>query len=166
MIHGPGNKGNLNLLYSVIRKGIPYPLGAFDNKRSFTSIDNLSFILEQVVVQGVSSGIYHIADDKPLSTNELIRAICSVMGKKERIYSIPKGLVIFSAKCGDVLHLPLNTFRLNKLTENYVVSNEKIKQAIGVERLPFSAVEGLEKTIRSFNIVETRHALSQTPSKL
>ena len=27
MIHGPGNKGNLNLLYGVISKGIPWPLG-------------------------------------------------------------------------------------------------------------------------------------------
>ena len=25
MIHGPGNKGNLNLLYNVVRKGIPWP---------------------------------------------------------------------------------------------------------------------------------------------
>ena len=41
MIHGPGNKGNLNLLYNVVRKGIPWPLGAFENRRSFTSIDNL-----------------------------------------------------------------------------------------------------------------------------
>jgi len=40
MIHGPGNKGNLNLLYNVVSKGIPCPLGAFDNRRSFCSIDN------------------------------------------------------------------------------------------------------------------------------
>lgn len=41
MIHGPGNKGNLNLLHQVIKKGIPWPLGAFENRRSFTSIGNL-----------------------------------------------------------------------------------------------------------------------------
>ena len=39
MIHGPGNKGNLNLLYGVVKKGIPWPLGAFENRRTFTSID-------------------------------------------------------------------------------------------------------------------------------
>ena len=32
MIHGPGNKGNLNLLYGVVSKGIPWPLGAFENR--------------------------------------------------------------------------------------------------------------------------------------
>ena len=42
MIHGPGNKGNLNLFYGVVSKGIPWPLGAFENRRSFTSIDNLT----------------------------------------------------------------------------------------------------------------------------
>ena len=40
MIHGPGNKGNLNLLYTLVKKGFPWPLGAFENQRSFLSIDN------------------------------------------------------------------------------------------------------------------------------
>ena len=44
MIHGPGNKGNLNLLYGVVKKGIPWPLGAFENRRTFTSIENLCFV--------------------------------------------------------------------------------------------------------------------------
>src|SRR5690606_15400334 len=26
MIHGPGNKGNLSLLYKIVEKGIPWPL--------------------------------------------------------------------------------------------------------------------------------------------
>ena len=43
MIHGPGNKGNLNLLYGVVKKGIPWPLGAFENRRTFTSIENIYF---------------------------------------------------------------------------------------------------------------------------
>src|SRR5690606_34845970 len=34
MIHGPGNKGNLNLLYKLVEKGIPWPLAAFENQRS------------------------------------------------------------------------------------------------------------------------------------
>ena len=45
MIHGPGNRGNLNLLYKLVSKGIPWPLGSYDNKRSFCSIDNLIFII-------------------------------------------------------------------------------------------------------------------------
>ena len=79
MIHGPGNKGNLNLLYQVVKKGIPWPLGAFDNKRTFTSIDNLCYVVEGLLTQEVSSGIYHMADDEALSTNELITVICCLL---------------------------------------------------------------------------------------
>src|SRR5690606_1547157 len=49
MIHGPGNKGNLNLLYKFVQKGIPYPLAAFENRRSFLSIDNLNFVILQLL---------------------------------------------------------------------------------------------------------------------
>lgn len=150
MIHGPGNKGNLNLLYGIISKGIPWPLGAFDNRRTFTSIDNLSFVIEKLLNTGVKSGIYNMADDEALSTNELIEVMCKAMGKKSHIWELPKGLIKFGAKTGDVLRLPLNTFRLDKLTENYVVSNEKIKRALNIETMPIDAREGLTKTIRSF----------------
>ena len=49
MIHGPGNKGNLNLLYQFVKKRIPYPLAAFENQRSFLSIDNLCFVLQEIL---------------------------------------------------------------------------------------------------------------------
>lgn len=150
MIHGPGNKGNLNLLYGVVKKGIPWPLGAFENKRTFTSIDNLCCIIDGILAKDVESGIYNINDDEAVSTNELIEVICSAMGKKAHIWRIPRGLMEGCAKMGGWLHLPLNPERLQKLTENYVSSNAKIKKALGVEQLPVRAKDGLYKTIKSF----------------
>ena len=150
MIHGPGNKGNLNLLYNVVKKGIPWPLGSFDNRRSFTSIDNLCYVIEGLLTQDVPSGIYHIGDDEAMSTNELIIAMCEVMGKKPHIWKMNKGLMEGCAGIGTLLHLPLNTERLRKLTENYVVSNDKIKRALGIDKMPVTAKEGLIKTIKSF----------------
>lgn len=150
MIHGPGNKGNLNLLYGVVKKGIPWPLGAFVNKRTFTSIENLCFIINGLLTQEVESGIYNINDDEAVSTNELIDIICSAMGKKAHIWRIPRGLMEGAAKIGGALHLPLNPERLRKLTENYVSSNAKIKKALGVEKLPVRAKDGLRDTIKSF----------------
>lgn len=151
MIHGSGNKGNLNLLYGVVKKGIPWPLGAFENKRTFTSIDNLCYIIEGLLNKDVESGIYNINDDETVSTNELIEIICSAMGKKARIWRIPRGLMEGVAKLGGLLHLPLNPERLQKLTENYVSSNAKIKRALGIDHLPVRAKDGLMKTIQSFN---------------
>lgn len=154
MIHGPGNKGNLNLLYGVVSKGIPYPLGSFDNRRTFTSIGNLCFIINGLLTKDVKSGIYHIADDEPLSTNELIRIISEVLGRKPRIWNMPKTLIKAVASVGTVVHLPLNSERLKKLTENYIASNKKIKNALDVTKLPIEASDGLRTTIKSF--IETK----------
>ena len=150
MIHGPGNKGNLNMLYGVVKKGIPWPLGAFENRRSFTSIGNLCVVIEGLLTKSVPSGIYHMGDDEALSTNELIEVICEAIGKKAHIWRIPKGLMNGVAKVGGWLHLPLNPLRMQKLTENYVVSNKKIKSALGVDAMPIRAKDGLIDTIRSF----------------
>ncbi len=151
MIHGPGNKGNLNLLYGVISKGIPWPLGAFDNRRSFFSVDNIVYVVEQLCARDdIKSGIYHVGDDEALSTNELIKLIGESMGKKSHIWHLPKGLMNGIATVGGWLRLPLNKFRLQKLTENYVVSNRKIKDALGIDSMPTSAKDGLIKTFESF----------------
>lgn len=151
MIHGPGNKGNLNLLYNVVKKGIPWPLGAFENKRTFTSIDNICFAINGILTKDVPSGIYNMGDDEALSTNELIEEICKSLDKKTHIWELPKGLMGGIAKIGDVLHLPLNSDRLRKLTENYVSSNEKIKRALGVDKMPVDARKGLQRTLESFS---------------
>ena len=72
------------------------------------------------------------------------------MGKTSHIWKLNKGLMEGCAGLGTLLHLPLNTERLRKLTENYVVSNEKIKGALGIDRMPVTAKQGLIKTIKSF----------------
>ncbi len=151
MIHGPGNKGNLNLLYNIVKKGIPYPLASFENQRSFLSIDNLNFMINAILSdKNILSGVYNFADDDAVSTNRLVEIIAEVSGKKARLLKIPKVLITTGAKIGDMLKLPLNSETVKKLTENYRVSNDKIKKAIGIENLPISASEGLEKTIKSF----------------
>ncbi len=150
MIHGPGNKGNLNLLYSLVSKGFPWPLGTFENQRSFLSVENLCFVINELLTQtNIPSGIYNVADDTPLSTNDLIQLIAASQNKQAKIFHIPKGLISRLAKLGDYLHLPLNSERLQKLTESYVVSNNKIVAAMG-KPLPVNAKDGLLKTFGSF----------------
>lgn len=151
MMHGPGNKGNLNLLYKVVNAGFPWPLGAFENKRSFCSIQNVCFVVKQLLEQPVESGIYNLADDEALSTNTLVEIIADCLGNKAKIWKFDRTLMTFLAKFGDRLHLPLTTERLGKLTENYIVDNGKIKRALNIDKMPLSARDGLSYTIRSFN---------------
>lgn len=151
MIHGPSNKGNLNLLYQIVAKRIPWPLGAFENQRSFCSIDNVCFVINEILEnESIPSGIYNLADDEAISTNELIQIIAATTGKKARIISVSKKIIYALARLGDIFRLPLNTERLEKLTENFVVSNTKIKSVLGIEKLPVSSNDGLVKTIQSF----------------
>jgi nucleoside-diphosphate-sugar epimerase len=155
MIHGPDNKGNLNLLYNIISKGIPYPLGAFENSRSFLSIENLSFVFKKIIENAIPSGIYQIADDEPVSTNKLIEIIAASLGSTPHILKMNPKIIRMIAKIGDYLYLPLNTERLQKLTESYVVSNEKIKRYLEISKMPVSAEEGLRQTLNSFKIKST-----------
>ncbi len=151
MIHGPNNKGNLNLLYKVVNKGLPWPLAAFKNERSFLSITNLCFVINEIIKnEFIESGIYNLADDEFLSTNDLVKIIASVSNKKNFSIAIPKVVIYNIAKLGDFINVPLNSETIQKLTEDYRVSNQKIKTAIGIERLPFTAEQGLKHTIQSF----------------
>lgn len=150
MIHGSGNKGNLNLLYRLVSKGLPWPLGRFENQRSFLSIENLCFVVKELLENNyIPSGVYQVADNEPLSTNEVIQLLNSSLGKKSTILNISPLLIKSIAKIGDYLYLPLNSERLQKLTENYVVSNAKIIFAIR-KSLPLKSKEGLLKTFESF----------------
>jgi|SRR5665647_92257 len=150
MIHGPGNKGNLNLLFDIQQKGLPWPLGAFENKRSFCSVDNILFVVQQLIENNIEPGIYQVADDEALSTNELIKLIALSQNKKAKIWRIPEKSIKAIAKVGDLLQLPLNSERLKKLTESYLVSNQKIKSVLGIDKMPVSATVGLQKTFESF----------------
>lgn len=151
MIHGPGNKGNLNLLYQLVASGLPWPLGAFQNQRSFLSVENLCFVIKELLENNtIPSGVYQVADDESLSTNELIHFLGTSLDKKSTIWNVPSSCIRGVAKLGDHLHLPLNSERLQKLTENYIVSNEKIKKAIN-KKMPVSTEEGLIRTFRSFS---------------
>ena len=148
MIHGPGNKGNLNLLYKLIKSGIPYPVGAYNNSRSFVSIENLSFILKQIITRDIEPGLYHIADDEPTKTHDLVKMIAEATGEKAKIWNIPLVLLKYIAKLGNRLPIFINEHRLNKLTGDFIVSNEKITKAIG-KPLPVSSREGLKYTLNS-----------------
>tara|TARA_B110001452_G_scaffold267616_1_gene278501 strand:+ start:5486 stop:6403 length:918 start_codon:yes stop_codon:yes gene_type:complete len=150
MIHGPNNKGNLNLLYSFVSKGIPYPFGKYVNKRSFVSVENVCFIINELIDNAeIESGIYNLADDVSLSTIDLVKIMSEVINKPTKILKLPKLFVSFLANVGDFLPIPINSERLQKLTENYEVSNLKIKKAIQ-KNLPLSSKEGIKKTITSF----------------
>jgi len=144
MIHGSGNKGNLNLLYRFVKSGLPFPFGEFRNQRSFHSIDNFNFVVVSLIKNKIESGVYHLADDGFLSTTELYQLISEVLNKKASVLKIPVSWINF---------LTMITGRkamIAKLTEDMMISNHKIVSAIG-SKMPVGLKEGLIKTIHSFD---------------
>lgn len=150
MIHGPGNKGNLNLLYKFVKSGMPYPLAAFDNKRSFLSVENFCFVINEIIQDRLAVGAYLLADNECISTKDLIKLIADVSKSKSRSFAIPRSLVRAVAKIGSLVNAPFNSQILDKLAGDMIVSNNKL--LLNLEKqLPVSTREGLIKTIRSFN---------------
>ncbi|HEY4197243.1 MAG TPA: hypothetical protein VGM63_16990 [Mucilaginibacter sp.] len=93
-------------MYKLVKKGIPYPLAGFNNKRSFLSIENLCFVINELVKrEDISPGTYQVSDDEALSTNEVVSILASSLSKKPRLWKISKRLVIFLARLVDALHL-------------------------------------------------------------
>lgn len=151
MIHGPGNKGNLNLLFNLVKYGIPYPVGAYNNKRSFVSIENLCFIIREIIEREIKPGLYHIADDEPTHTHDLVKLIADATGRNGKIWNVNPKLLETLAKIGNNVPFLINEHRLKKLTGDFIVSNKKIKKAIG-KPLPVSSKEGLHRTLNSLSL--------------
>lgn len=153
MIYGMGNRGNLRSMFDIVSKGIPWPFGAFENRRSFCSIDNISYVVERLFIspEGNSCEVYNVCDDEALSTNELVSLISESVGKEKRIWRIPKRFWSIMAFIGSTLNMPFNKHTLAKLTENYIVDNSKIKRSLGIERMPYQAENCLMSTFKSFN---------------
>jgi nucleoside-diphosphate-sugar epimerase len=144
MIHGPGNKGNLNLLYNYVKKGLPFPLGSFRNQRSFLNVENFNFITEQLLSENIGSGIYHLADSGFLSTADLVKLIGKGMNRPVSVWNIPAPLIT-------LMFTVIGKRRiLTKLSEDMMVSNAKLLGQL-TRPLPVTLQQGIINTIQSFH---------------
>lgn len=150
MVYGEGNKGNLNTLYQFLKKGYPWPLGAFNNRRSFCAVENLLFVMDEIMrIDDFPSGIYNVCDDEAVRTNDLVAWIQRGSGKRTHIYKIPTFLIYILVKIGDLLKLPLNSDTFKKLTDSYEVSNKKLVLTLGTT-LPVKTKYGIPRVLKTF----------------
>lgn len=150
MIYGPGNKGNLNALFSYCKSGLPYVLARFNGQRSYLSIFNLLHIVEQCICdESIASGVYCASDCETVRTNDLVQWIYDVLGIKPRMIGVPKFLVRGVALAGDYLPIPINSDTLKKIGTDYLVDSQKIQNLLK-SPLPIASQEGLKSTLRHF----------------
>lgn len=149
MIHGKGNKGNLNSLYNYCQSSLPYILGNYNGLRSYLSIDNLLVMISELMKGKIDSGIYCLSDKEVVATNDLVRIIYEEIQKKPAIVKVPRFLMQLLALAGEYLPIPIDKDTLKKVGSDYVVESDKLRSALAID-LAVSAEEGLRQTIKSF----------------
>lgn len=141
LVIGNKNKGNLSILSKYLSYGLPWPLGKYNNSRSLCSVNNLCFIIELLLCKNAQSGIYNICDDKPVMIKNLVHEISKTLGTNIIILNIPKFIIRSFAKIGDVFKLRFNSESFCKLTENLIVSNQKIKDELNIKKLTHNSLD-------------------------
>lgn len=99
LVYGPNAPGNFARLIKIISRGIPLPLGAINNKRSFVSIDNLvSLISTCITSPNAANQTFLVSDDEDLSTTDLLKRLARALNKPIRLIPIPVNILTLSAK--------------------------------------------------------------------
>lgn len=99
LVYGAGVKANFASLMRAVKCGLPLPLGAIHNKRSFVYVGNLvSLILRCVDHPAAANQVFLVSDDYDLSTTELLQACAAALGVKPRLISVPQRLIEISAR--------------------------------------------------------------------
>jgi len=151
-LHGRGLFCNDNSkhLFKWIQKGIPYIFGSFECRRSFTSLDNLHVAISQMLDKDIPAGVYHLTDDGSMTSTEYYHLLGETMGKKVHVWRLGKGIFKVFATIIGWFHGYFDLFEYRKLTMNFVASNQKLKLALGLERMPFPLRDGLVKSVKEY----------------
>jgi nucleoside-diphosphate-sugar epimerase len=97
LVYGAGVKANFASMMRVVKRGIPLPLGAIHNKRSFVYIGNLvSLIVRCIDHPAAANQVFLVSDGCDLSTTELLQKCAVALGVKARLLSVPQKLLAFS----------------------------------------------------------------------
>ena len=129
LIAGPNPPGNLGAMIKGIQSGKYLSIAEGKAQKSVLMVDDIAYLIPLLVEKG---GIYNICDDEHPTFRALEDVISKQLGK-----SLPLSIPYWFAKClafvGDCLgtKAPINSVKLNKITESLTFSNEKAKKELG-----------------------------------
>jgi nucleoside-diphosphate-sugar epimerase len=144
LVYGPGAPGNFKAMLQVVAKGIPLPLGAIHNRRSFVALDNLvDLIITCIDHPNAANQNFLVSDGEDLSTTELLQRMAAALGKPARLLPVPLGLL----KAGAMLLGKRDIAQ--RLLGSLQVDISKTKEVLGWLP-PVSVDEALKKTAEDF----------------
>lgn len=142
LTYGPGIKANFLGLVKLVDSGLPLPLNAIRNRRSFISVWNLvDFILLCISNSKANNQTFVVSDNYDLSTPALIRKIAKHLGKRARLFYVPVWLLRAAAGVTG------RTGAIERLQGNLCINTEKAHSLLGWHP-PVGFDEGLQKTLQ------------------
>lgn len=132
MIYGKNAPGNIDNLVKLVKKLRILPLAKIENKRSFISIQNLCYLINEVIQQG-KNGIFLASDDETISTSKLIELMAKNLEKKVYLIKIP----FFES----LLKILKPSFH-KRLYGSLEINNTITKQKLNLKN-PYSLEEGI-----------------------
>lgn len=138
LVYGAGVKANFASMMRAVKRGIPLPLGAIHNKRSFVYVGNLVSLITRCVGHPVAANqVFFVSDGHDLSTTELLSACAVALDVKSRLMPVPQKLIEFSAVLVGKKDIA------QRLCGNLQVDITKARTLLGWEP-PVSVADGLK----------------------
>lgn len=126
LVYGPGVKGNFLRLLRLVDRGIPLPLATVDNRRNLIGVENLSELLSLCVERpGAAGELFLAAEPEAHSTAQLLRAMAMALGRPNRLFGFPPGILRASARL-----VGLQT-QFDKLCGSLEVNADKARRVLG-----------------------------------
>jgi nucleoside-diphosphate-sugar epimerase len=136
LVYGPGVKGNMRRLFTLVDRGVPLPFGSVTNRRSLLYVGNLVAGVRSVLTNGFrGTETFFVSDGRDLSLAALVRLIGYALGKPARLFPVPPAL----------LRLMLPSAEAQRLIGSLTVDGSKLSRMTGY-RAAHSVEEGLQAT--------------------
>lgn len=144
LVYGPNAPGNFGSLMRWLRRGVPLPLGAIDNRRSLVALDNLvDLIVTCIHHPAAANQTFLVSDGEDLSTTQLLRRMGQALGKPARLVPVPPALLKLGAA------LVGRPAVAQRLCGSLQVDISKTRQLLGWTP-PLSVDEGLKKAAEGY----------------
>ncbi|MGB0466075.1 MAG: NAD-dependent epimerase/dehydratase family protein [Pontibacterium sp.] len=151
LVYGANAPGNFKSLLKLVAAGIPLPLAAINNQRSFVSLENLvDFISLSIVHPAAANEIFLISDGVDISTGEMVNYMAEGMAKKIWLLPVP---VFLMRWCANLLG---RSGTYIQLCASLVVDSGKARTLLGWKPV-MGTGEALVKAGRDFKFAQKTH---------
>ena len=133
LLAGKNAPGNLGAMVNGVRKGFYMNIAGGKVTKSVLMAEDIARLLPLVAEKG---GTYNVCDTRQPSFGELSISVARQLGKRKPI-SIPYWMAWCMAMVGNLLgsRVPINSYKLEKMTQSLTFSNEKARKELGWEPL-------------------------------